>query len=150
VLFTGEPGTGKTLAAEVIAGPSGVRLVTVDLSRVVSKWVGETAKHLDAVFRLANGSSAILFFDEVDALFGKRGEVKHGSDRYANTEVGRFLQRFEAHDGLVILAGNLRDQIDPAFTQRFHTVVHFPRPEEPERRRLWQLALAHPLDCPTG
>jgi hypothetical protein len=150
VLFTGEPGTGKTLAAEVIAGLLGVQLVTVDLSRVVSKWVGETAKHLDAVFRLADGSSAILFFDEADALFGKRGEVVHGSDRYANTEVSHLLQRFEAHDGLVILASNLRDQIDPAFTRRFHTVVHFPRPEAPERRRLWQLALAHPQGTPDG
>jgi len=150
VLFTGEPGTGKTLAAEVIAGLIGVQLVTVDLSRVVSKWVGETAKHLDAVFRLADGCSAILFFDEADALFGKRGEVKHGSDRYANTEVSHLLQRFEAHDGLVILASNLRDQIDPAFTRRFHTVVHFPRPEAPERRRLWQLALAHPRGLPGG
>ena len=150
VLFTGEPGTGKTLAAEVIAGLLGVQLVTVDLSRVVSKWVGETAKHLDAVFRLADGSSAILFFDEADALFGKRGEVRHGSDRYANTEVSHLLQRFEAHDGLVILASNLRDQIDPAFTRRFHTVVHFPRPEAPERRRLWQLALAHPQGLPDG
>jgi ATPase family associated with various cellular activities (AAA) len=150
VLFTGEPGTGKTLAAEVIAGLLGVRLVTVDLSRVVSKWVGETAKHLDAVFRLADGSSAVLFFDEADALFGKRGEVQHGSDRYANTEVSHLLQRFEAHDGLVILASNLRDQIDPAFTRRFHTVVHFPRPEEPERRRLWRLALAHREGLPDG
>jgi ATPase family associated with various cellular activities (AAA) len=138
-LFTGDPGTGKTLAAEVIASLLGVHLVKVDLSRVVSKWVGETAKHLDAVFRLADGSSAVLFFDEADALFGKRGEVRHGTDRYANTEVSHLLQRFEDHDGLVILASNLRDQIDPAFTRRFHTVLHFPRPEEPERRRLWEL-----------
>jgi ATPase family associated with various cellular activities (AAA) len=138
-LFTGDPGTGKTLAAEVIASLLGVQLVKVDLSRVVSKWVGETAKHLDAVFRLADGSSAVLFFDEADALFGKRGEVRHGTDRYANTEVSHLLQRFEDHDGLVILASNLRDHIDPAFTRRFHTVLHFPRPEEPERRRLWEL-----------
>jgi len=141
-LFTGDPGTGKTLAAEVIASLLGVQLVRVDLSRVVSKWVGETAKHLDAVFRLADGSSAVLFFDEADALFGKRGEVRHGTDRYANTEVSHLLQRFEEHPGLVILASNLRDHIDPAFTRRFHAVLHFPRPEPPERRRLWELALA--------
>jgi hypothetical protein len=138
-LFTGDPGTGKTLAAEVIASLLGVQLVKVDLSRVVSKWVGETAKHLDSVFRLADGSSAVLFFDEADALFGKRGEVRHGTDRYANTEVSHLLQRFDEYDGLVILASNLRDQIDPAFTRRFHSVLHFPRPEEPERRRLWEM-----------
>jgi hypothetical protein len=140
-LFTGDPGTGKTMAAEVIASLLGVQLVKVDLSRVVSKWVGETAKHLDAVFRLVDGSSAVLFFDEADALFGKRAEIKHGTDRYANTEVSHLLQRFEEHGGLIILASNLRDQIDPAFTRRFHTVLNFPRPEEPERRRLWELAL---------
>jgi hypothetical protein len=141
-LFTGDPGTGKTLAAEVIASLLGVRLVTVDLSRVVSKWVGETAKHLDAVFGVADGCSAVLFFDEADALFGKRGEVRHGTDRYANTEVSHLLQRFDEYEGLVILASNLRDQIDPAFTRRFHTVLHFPRPEELERRRLWELVLS--------
>jgi hypothetical protein len=140
-LFVGDPGTGKTLAAEVIAALLGVQLVKVDLSRVVSKWVGETAKHLDSVFRLADGSSSVLFFDEADALFGRRGEVRHGTDRYANTEVSHLLQRFEEHPGLVILASNLQDQIDPAFTRRFHTVLHFPRPEEPERRRLWDLVL---------
>jgi hypothetical protein len=141
VLFTGDPGTGKTLASEVIARLLGVQLVKVDLSRVVSKWVGETAKHLDAVFQLVDGTSAVLFFDEADALFGKRAEVRHGTDRYANTEVSHLLQRFEEHEGVIILASNLRDQIDPAFTRRFHTVLHFPRPEEPERRRLWELAL---------
>ena len=142
VLFTGDPGTGKTLASEVIARLLGVQLVKVDLSRVVSKWVGETAKHLDAVFQLVDGTSAVLFFDEADALFGKRAEVRHGTDRYANTEVSHLLQRFEEHEGLIILASNLRDQIDPAFTRRFHTVLHFPRPEEPERRRLWELVLS--------
>jgi hypothetical protein len=141
-LFTGEPGTGKTMAAEVIASLLGVQLVKIDLSRVVSKWVGETAKHLDAVFDLVHDSSAVLFFDEADALFGKRAEIRHGTDRYANTEVSHLLQRFEEHGGMIILASNLRDQIDPAFTRRFHTVLHFPRPEEAERRRLWELAMA--------
>ena len=93
----------------------------------------------------------MLFFDEADALFGKRAEIRHGTDRYANTEVSHLLQRFEEHDGLIILASNLRDQIDPAFTRRFHTVLHFPRPEEPERRRLWQLVLpAARTARPTG
>jgi SpoVK/Ycf46/Vps4 family AAA+-type ATPase len=150
VLFTGDPGTGKTLAAEVIASLLGVQLVKVDLSRVVSKWVGETAKHLDAVFRQVDGSSAVLFFDEADALFGKRAEVRHGTDRYANTEVSHLLQRFEEHRGLIILASNLREHIDPAFTRRFHTVVHFPRPEEPERRRLWELVLPSPKHAGDG
>jgi hypothetical protein len=149
-LFVGDPGTGKTLAAEVIATLLRVQLVKVDLSRVVSKWVGETAKHLDTVFRLADGSSAVLFFDEADALFGRRGEVRHGTDRYANTEVSHLLQRFEEHPGLVILASNLQDQIDPAFSRRFHTVLHFPRPEEPERRRLWDLVLPPPNGTPGG
>jgi len=144
VLFTGEPGTGKTVAAEVIASLLGVQLIKVDLSRVVSKWVGETAKHLDDVFHLTSASSAVLFFDEADALFGKRGEVHHGTDRYANTEVSHLLQRFEEYAGLVILASNLRDNIDPAFSRRFHAVLHFPRPEEPERRRLWELAIRRP------
>ena len=140
-LFTGDPGTGKTLAAEVIAHQLGVPLAKVDLSRVVSKWVGETSHHLEEVFRTVEDSSAVLFFDEADALFGKRGEVRHGTDRYANTEVSHLLQRFEAYPGLVILASNLRDNIDPAFTRRFHTVVTFPRPAPAERRRLWLAAL---------
>ena len=94
-LFTGEPGTGKTLAAEVIAGMLGLTLLKIDLSQVVSKWVGETEKNLEAAFRQAEDSQALLFFDEADALFGKRGEVKHGMDRYANLEVGFLLQRLE-------------------------------------------------------
>jgi hypothetical protein len=153
-LFTGDPGTGKTLAAEVIASCLGVQLVKVDLSRIVSKWVGETAKHLDEVFQATTGSSAVLFFDEADALFGKRGGVEHGTDRYANTEVSHLLQQFEEHPGLVILASNLRENIDIAFARRFHAVVHFSRPEKPERRRLWELALPLPAgrgtDVDTG
>ena len=140
VLFTGEPGTGKTLAAEVIASRLGLNLVRTDLSRLVSKWVGETEKNLDTAFREAEASNAVLFFDEADALFGKRGEVEHGTDRYANLEVGYLLQRLERFDGLVILATNLRENIDPAFTRRFSIVVHFPRPGRDDRERLWRLA----------
>jgi AAA+ superfamily predicted ATPase len=145
-LFLGEPGTGKTMAAEVIAGTLGVPLMVVDLAQTVSKWVGETSKNLDAVFDEADRSNAVLFFDEADSLFGKRGEVRHGSDRYANTEVSHLLVRFERHRGLVILASNLRENIDGAFVRRFHSVVHFPRPDLAARRRLWQQAF--PTETP--
>jgi hypothetical protein len=139
-LFAGDPGTGKTLAAEVIAGHLGLALVRIDLARIVSKWVGETEKNLAAAFAEAADANAVLFFDEAEALFGKRGEVRHGTDRYANLEISFLLQKLERHDGLVILASNLRDEIDPAFVRRFNYVLHFPRPGEAERRRLWRLA----------
>lgn len=147
-LFTGESGTGKTLAAEVVAGELALPLLKVDLARVVSKWVGETEKNLESVFREAEESHSVLFFDEGDALFGKRGEVQHGTDRYANLEVSYLLQKLEDHAGLLILASNLKDQIDNAFTRRFHVALHFPRPAEPERRRIWQIAFppSAPLD----
>ena len=139
-LFTGEPGTGKTLAAEVIAGVLGLTLLKIDLSQVLSKWVGETEKNLEATFRQAENSQGVLFFDEADALFGKRGEIKHGMDRYANLEVGFLLQRLEQSDALVILASNLKENLDKAFTRRFHYIIHFPRPEMAERERIWRLA----------
>lgn len=140
-LFSGDSGTGKTLAAEVIAHELGVPLVRVDLARVVSKWVGETEKNLSAAFTEAEESHAVLFFDEADALFGKRGEVQHGTDRYANLEVSYLLQRLEDSPALVILASNLKDNIDAAFTRRFQVTLHFPRPGESERRRIWNIAL---------
>ena len=140
-LFTGDSGTGKTLSAEVIAGQLRMPLLKIDLSRIVSKWVGETEKHLEQAFREAEDSHAVLFFDEADALFGKRGEVRHGVDRYANMEVSYLLQRLEAYYGLVILASNLRDNIDHAFIRRFQIVLHFTRPEPAERRRIWELAI---------
>lgn len=142
-LFTGDPGTGKTLAAEAIAESAGLQLLKVDLSQVVSKWVGETEKNLEEVFDHAEQSHAALFFDEADALFGKRGEVRSGTDRYANLEVSYLLQRLEGFSGrLVILASNLRDEMDQAFTRRFQVSLHFPRPAPAERGRLWQLAFA--------
>jgi hypothetical protein len=141
VLFSGDSGTGKTLAAEVVAMELGLPLLKIDLARVVSKWVGETEKNLETAFREAEDSHAILFFDEADALFGKRGEVSSGVDRYANLEVSFLLQRLEDHPGLVILASNLRDEIDEAFVRRFHVILHFPRPMLDERTRIWKLAL---------
>jgi hypothetical protein len=148
-LFTGDPGTGKTLAAEVIAASAGLQLLKVDLSQVVSKWIGETEKNLEDIFDHAEQNHAALFFDEADSLFGKRGEVRHGTDRYANLEVSYLLQRLETFSGrLVILASNLRDEIDPAFTRRFQVALHFPRPAHPERVRLWQHAFAKaPLEA---
>ncbi|HFA59726.1 MAG TPA: ATP-binding protein [Rhodospirillales bacterium] len=148
-LFTGDPGTGKTMAAEVIAGTAGVTLMKVDLSQVVSKWVGETEKNLETIFDHAEQSRAALFFDEAEALFGRRGEVRHGTDRYANLEVSYLLQRLESFSGgLVILASNLRDEIDPAFSRRFQIALNFPRPGPAERLRLWRLAFARaPLDA---
>ncbi len=140
VLFTGASGTGKTLAAEVIAFELGMTLLKIDLSRVVSKWVGETERNLDRAFAEAEDSNAVLFFDEADSLFGKRGEVRHGVDRYSNLEVSYLLQRLESYYGLVILASNLRDNIDQAFIRRFQVVLNFPRPDPPERRRMWSIA----------
>ncbi len=141
VLFAGDPGTGKTLAAEVIAGMLALDLLKVDLGRVVSKWVGETERNLEATFDEAESSASVLFFDEADSLFARRGEIRHGTDRYANLEVGFLLQRLESVAGLVILATNLRENLDDAFTRRFNVIVHFPRPGVDERRRMWRLML---------
>ena len=145
-LFTGDSGTGKTLAAEVIARELDLPLLKIDLAQLVSKWVGETEKNIDAAFREAEACHAILFFDEADTLFGKRGEIQQGSDRYAALEVGFLLQRVETFGGLAVLASNLRDEIDPAFIRRFHVLLHFPRPQVAERLRLWTRAF--PPDAP--
>jgi hypothetical protein len=145
-LLIGEPGTGKTLAAEVVAAELGLPLLKVDLARITSRWVGESEKNLDELFREAEQSHLPLLFDEAESIFGKRGEIRHGSDRFANLEVSYLLQRLEQHDGLVMLASNLKDEIDPAFTRRFHVIVHFPRPGLVERRRLWTHALGSAED----
>ena len=145
-LFTGDSGTGKTLAAEVIAHELDLPLLKVDLAQLVSKWVGETEKNIDSAFREAEACHAILFFDEADTLFGKRGEIQQGSDRYANLETGFLLQRLEQFSGLAVLASNLRDEIDPAFIRRFQVLLHFPRPQVAERVRLW--AKAFPPEAP--
>lgn len=137
-LFAGPPGTGKTMAAGVIAHELKLELYTVDLSSVVSKYIGETEKNLERIFREAEAGDVVLFFDEADALFGKRTEVKDAHDRNANVEVAYLLQRLEAFNGLVIMASNLKQNIDPAFLRRMTFVVDFPSPEEPERLRLWR------------
>ena len=138
VLFAGASGTGKTMTAGVIARELGLDLYKIDLSGVVSKYIGETEKNLDRIFRAAECSNAILFFDEADALFGKRSEVKDAHDRYANIEVAYLLQKVEEHEGVVILASNLGKNIDEAFSRRMHYVVEFPLPDEPQRERLWR------------
>jgi ATPase family associated with various cellular activities (AAA) len=140
-LFSGSPGTGKSMSAAVIAREAGLDLWRIDLSAVVSKYIGETEKHLDRVFALARDGNAILFFDEADALFGKRSEVKDAHDRYANIEVAFLLQRLEAFDGVVILASNLAGNVDPAFSRRMHFVVEFPLPDPALRERLWRAAI---------
>ena len=127
-LFTGPSGTGKTLAAEVIAHELGLDLVVIDLSQVVSKYIGETEKHLRRVFDAAEDGAAVLLFDEADTLFGKRSEVRDSHDRYANLEVGYLLQRMESFRGLAILTTNARSTLDQAFTRRLRTIVTFPLP----------------------
>jgi hypothetical protein len=138
VLFSGQSGTGKTVAAQVVAGDTGLPLYKIDLSGVVSKYIGETEKNLAKIFERARAGNAVLFFDEADALFGKRTEVSDAHDRYANIETSYLLQKLEEHDGVVILASNLRANLDDAFTRRIRCVVEFPFPDEAARRRIWQ------------
>jgi AAA+ superfamily predicted ATPase len=137
-LFAGPSGTGKTLSAEILAHELGLDLYRVDLSSVVSKYIGETEKHLEQVFADAQDSSAILFFDEADALFGKRSEVKDAHDRYANIEVNYLLQRVEEHEGVIILASNLSKNIDQAFLRRLHVSIELPFPDEAHRLHIWR------------
>jgi hypothetical protein len=146
VLFAGESGTGKTMAAQVLAAQLGLEIFRVDLATVVSKYIGETEKNLDRIFGAAEGSNAILFFDEADALFGKRSEVSDSHDRYANIEVAYLLQKMEAYAGAVILATNFRRNIDDAFVRRLDFVIDFPFPEAEDRKRIWQLLL--PAEAP--
>lgn len=141
VLFHGPPGTGKTLTATLLGRYTGRRVFRVDLSTVVSKYVGETEKNLAALFDKAAHKQWILFFDEADALFGKRTGVKDAHDRYANQEVSYLLQRVEEFDGLVILASNFRANMDEAFLRRFNAIIHFPFPSEAERAAIWRTSL---------
>ena len=137
-LFVGPSGTGKTLSAEALARELGLDLYRIDLAGIVSKYIGETEKNLDRVFTAAENANAVLFFDEADALFGKRSEVKDAHDRYANIEIAYLLQKMEQFDGLAILATNLKQNLDEAFARRLTFTVTFPFPEEPERRKLWE------------
>ncbi len=151
-LFYGPSGTGKTMGASVIACNLGIDLFKVDLSLLVSKWVGETEKNIDRIFTEAQKSHAIILFDEADSLFGKRGSVERGTDRYSNMEINYLLQRFEEYDGTVILTSNYPRGIDEAFSRRMHFVIEFPMPDEEMRRQLWasllppELPLADDVD----
>ena len=137
VLFAGPPGTGKTMAADVLARALGLDLYKIDLSSLVSKYIGETEKNLARIFNEARSSNAILFFDEADALFGKRTAIKDAHDRHANVEIAYLLQKMEEYDGVVILATNLRKNLDDAFVRRLHFTLDFPIPNFEERRRIW-------------
>ena len=145
-LFTGVPGTGKTLSAQVIAGELGLEIYRVDLSTIVSKYIGETEKNLERIFSEAQNSNVILFFDEADSLFGRRSEVSDSHDRYANIEVGYLLQRIETYDGIVLMATNLGANLDEAFARRINFIIDFPFPDEETRLRLWKLLLPDNID----
>ncbi len=145
-LFSGPPGTGKTMAVEVIANALQLDLYRIDLSQVVSKYIGETEKNLHQIFQEAQVASAILFFDEADALFGKRSAVKDAHDRYANIEVGYLLQKMEEYEGVAILATNLGQNVDEAFLRRMHFIIDFPFPDQEHRRRIWQVVF--PYEAP--
>jgi hypothetical protein len=147
-LFAGESGTGKTMAAEVIANELGLDLYRIDLSAVVNKYIGETEKNLRRLFDAAEDGGAILFFDEADALFGKRSEVKDSHDRYANIEINYLLQRMEAYKGLAILATNMKSALDQAFMRRLRFIVNFPFPGAAERKGIWQKVF--PEETPVG
>lgn len=138
ILFSGPTGTGKTMATEIIANELKLDLYKIDLSTVVSKYIGETEKNLSKIFKEAETSNAIIFFDEADALFGKRSEVKDSHDRYANIEINYLLQKMEEHEGIVILATNLSKNMDEAFTRRMHFSINFPFPEREQRMLIWK------------
>jgi SpoVK/Ycf46/Vps4 family AAA+-type ATPase len=146
-LFAGPSGTGKTMAAEVLANELQLDLYRIDLSQVVSKYIGETEKNLRRVFAEAEAGGMVLFFDEADALFGKRSEIKDSHDRYANIEVGYLLQRMEAYRGLAILATNMKGALDTAFLRRIRFSVQFPFPDAAQRAEIWRRVF--PASTPT-
>ena len=141
MLFAGPPGTGKTMAAQVVANQLHMELYKVQISQVISKYIGETEKNLRAVFQEARRSNCILFFDECDAIFGKRSEVKDAHDRYANVETAYLLQQVEEYEGVCILATNLLQNIDAAFMRRISFVIHFPFPDKETRAKLYRSML---------
>ena len=145
-LFYGPPGTGKTMAASLIGKTIDHPVFRVDLSLVVSKYIGETEKNLGRLFDEAEHKKWILFFDEADALFGKRTQTKGANDRYANQEVAYLLQRIEDFSGLVILATNIQTNIDEAFSRRFQSMIHFPKPQKTQRKLLWENLIGQNFD----
>jgi SpoVK/Ycf46/Vps4 family AAA+-type ATPase len=147
VLFSGASGTGKTMAAEVIAHQMQLDLYKIDLSQIVSKYIGETEKNLNRIFTAATNSNAILFFDEADALFGKRSEVQDARDRYANIEVGYLLQKMEEYEGIAILTTNLRINMDTAFERRLRFIIEFPLPDTKNRYLIWQQIFPKNAPC---
>ena len=138
VLMSGPPGTGKTMTANAIAGELGIPLYQVNLSNIVDKYIGETEKNLEKVFSFAEKTNVVLFFDEADSLFGKRSEVKDSKDKYANNEISYLLQRMESYSGIVIMATNIKGNIDPAFMRRIRYVIHFDTPDADVRRQIWE------------
>ncbi|UUZ78913.1 ATP-binding protein [Paenibacillus sp. P26] len=138
LLFAGPPGTGKTMSAQVLAKEVQLEIYKIDLSQVISKYIGETEKNLHEVFSEAQLSNAILFFDEADALFGKRSEVKDSHDKYSNVETAYLLQKMEEYDGITILATNLQQNLDEAFMRRFGFIVKFPFPDAGHREQIWR------------
>ena len=146
-LFAGDSGTGKTMAAEVLANDLELDLYRIDLSQVVSKYIGETEKNLRRVFDAAESGGAILLFDEADALFGKRSDVKDSHDRYANIEISYLLQRMEAYRGLAILTTNMKSALDRAFLRRIRFIVQFPFPDAANRAEIWRRIF--PEETPT-
>jgi SpoVK/Ycf46/Vps4 family AAA+-type ATPase len=140
-LYSGEPGTGKTMAASVVASELGLELVRIDLSAVVSKYVGETEKNLGKIFDEAQDAHAMLLFDEADSLFGKRTELKTAQDRFANLEINYILQRMETFDGVSVLTTNAESAIDPALQRRLNFRIRFPEPDVDEREKLWRALL---------
>ena len=149
-LFFGPPGTGKTLTAILLGKYTGKDVYRIDLSRVVSKYIGETEKNLSTLFDKAENKNWILFFDEADALFGKRTDIRDAHDKYANQEVAYLLQRIEVYNGLVILATNQRGNIDDAFIRRFQAIIHFPMPGPNERETIWRKAFPVQLEIDPG
>jgi SpoVK/Ycf46/Vps4 family AAA+-type ATPase len=146
-LFEGRPGTGKTMVAGLIARELGCDLYRIDLSRVLSKWVGETERHLGEIFDAGEGGRIILLFDEADSLFGKRTEVRTANDRFANIEVNYLLQRLDSFEGIAILTTNFGKSIDPAFRRRLSVRLSFPFPDEELRARIWRAHI--PAEIPT-
>lgn len=152
-LFTGAKGTGKTMAAQILARELGLDLYRIDLASIANKYIGETEKNLDRIFRMAQASNSILLFDESDALFGRRSDVKDAHDRFANIEIAYLLQKLEEYDGIVVIATNLRGNLDEAFTRRMRHIVGFPFPDRKQRTRIWerifsdQAPLGADIDC---